>query len=231
MFSICPKKVYANSQITGTDLRVYLILQGYADERGFCFPSVAKIADICGVSRRTVFRSLKTLEQFGAIVREKRIREAGGFTSNAFYLNLEPERENDVTNLSRGECQKCHGGSDINVTPNKNQINHNVFLNTNSARNACAREKDSWLSEPVTVSPADINDVLSFVEKHTRAYEDYDFFLTTGSYLRARPKSSIRTDIELENEMLKFFSFRDFSICLFNDRYLNEVPVILEGLV
>ena len=102
MFSICPKKVYANSQITGTDLRVYLILQGYADERGFCFPSVAKIADICGVSRRTVFRSLKTLEQFGAIVREKRIREAGGFTSNAIYLKLEPERENDVTNLSRG---------------------------------------------------------------------------------------------------------------------------------
>lgn len=227
MFSICPKKVYQNNQLSGTDLRVYLIIQGFADENGYCFPSVAKIADICGVSKSTIFRSLHTLEQFELVAREKRLRDSGGFTSNAYYLKLDPD--NDVSKMTLGASQICDGGSVKNATPNKNQFKPECFLNTKGAR-VGARKTDDWSSNPISVSVSDINNVLSFVEKHKQVYNDYDFFLTSGNHLRARPKSSVRCDSCLEQEMIKFFSFRDFSICNFNDRYLNEVPVILEGV-
>lgn len=225
MFSICPKNVYQNKDLSGTDLRVYLTLQGFADDDGYCFPSVAKIADICGVNKRTIFRSLCTLEQYGAIARQKRIRESGGFTSNAFYLKLEPS---DMTNMSLGGCQNCHYPSDTDVTPNKNQIKQECFLNTKGAR-VGARNNDAWLSDTIhPVSVEDINDVLSFVEKHKNAYKDYDFFLTGGGSLRARPKGTICRDEDLELLMEKFFTFREFKICPYNDRYLNEQPIILD---
>lgn len=228
MFSICPKKIYQNKGLTGTDLRVYLTLQGFADDNGYCFPSVSRIADICGVNRRTVFRSLCTLEQFGAIARQKRIRDSGGFTSNAFYLKLEPD---DVTNMSLGGCQECHRGSVIDVTSNNNQFNPNSFLNTKGARVGARKTAGLLTDDMSSVTEKDTNDVLSYVSKHKQAYKDYEFFLTGGSTLKIRPKSALIRSEELELDMLEFFSrFRDVRICAYNDRYLNEQPIILQGV-
>ena len=57
MFAICPNKVYKNKDLTGVDIKVYLAIQGFSNENGYCFPSIAKIADICGVCN--AFRRIK----------------------------------------------------------------------------------------------------------------------------------------------------------------------------
>lgn len=137
MFSICPQKVFTNKNLTSTDLRVYLSIQGFANSEGFCFPSIAKIASILGLCRRTVERSLARLEQEKFIARQKRIKQDGGYTSNGYYLKLDPE--NDTTTMSQGMRQKSRTPCDTNDATNYNQLNNNNF-NFNTTR-ACAREK------------------------------------------------------------------------------------------
>ncbi|MBP3687001.1 MAG: helix-turn-helix domain-containing protein [Alphaproteobacteria bacterium] len=147
MFSICPQKVFTNKRLTSTDLRVYLSIQGFANQEGYCYPSIAKIATTLGVCRRTIERSLSRLEKEQVIARSKRIKNDGGYTSNGYYLKLEPKGENinetaalnDTTNMTQGIRQDCRIPSDTNDATNYNQCNNNNF-NFNNTR-ACAREE------------------------------------------------------------------------------------------
>ena len=56
---------------------VLMALANYADENGRCWPSNARIADECGVSRRQVIRVLKELETDGFIARTPDERRDG----------------------------------------------------------------------------------------------------------------------------------------------------------
>lgn len=56
-----------------------------ANDDGQCFPSYAKMAEQCGVSRRTVIRKIKDLEIAGEIVIERR-KTKNGNASNLFFL-------------------------------------------------------------------------------------------------------------------------------------------------
>lgn len=68
-------------------LRLTLIaLADYADEEWSCFPSQATLAEQVGVSRRTMVRLLKALEDRDLIVRERRSRENGSRSSDRFVV-------------------------------------------------------------------------------------------------------------------------------------------------
>lgn len=217
MFSICPQKVYKNKALDGTDIKVYLAIQGFADENGFCFPSVARIADICGVSKRTVFRSLKTLESFKLLAREQRMRNTGGNTSNAYYLKLEPDAS-EVTSLSRGECQPCHGGGVTDVTPNKNQYNQNIFKKQTARAYAHAKGRN--------VTAGDLAHVNACVSEVENAV-NYNFFLS-NDVMCVRPRSKFDCDAITESKIISFFeekyneSIRVFS---WDTRANNEVII------
>ena len=215
MFSICPQKVYKNKALDGTDIKVYLAIQGFADESGFCFPSVARIADICGVSKRTVFRSLKTLESFKLLAREQRLRNTGGNTSNAYYLKLEPD---EVTTMSRGGCQDCHGGGDIDVTPNNNQYNKNIFKNIK--QRACARVDGRNIT---AVDVERVNACISSVENAV----NYDFFLINDT-MCIRPRSRFDYDEITESEICIYFEekFKErIRVLSWNTRAINELMI------
>lgn len=65
---------------------VYLYLHDRCDKDGKCWPAVRTIGRELGLSRSTVKRALKDLEQAGRLTRELRYRDNGGSSSNMFYV-------------------------------------------------------------------------------------------------------------------------------------------------
>ncbi|MBE9561753.1 MAG: helix-turn-helix domain-containing protein [Proteobacteria bacterium] len=68
---------------------VYSCLQRHANQ-GSCFPSHKRIAKMCGISRDSVIRNLKLLADFKLITIENRRTNAGGKTSNLYFINELP---------------------------------------------------------------------------------------------------------------------------------------------
>ncbi|MBF6672428.1 helix-turn-helix domain-containing protein [Glutamicibacter sp. FBE19] len=75
---------------------VLVVLGDYADERHSCFPGQKHIAETVGSSESSVRRALKTLEDEGLIIRERRTRENGSRTSDRYVLPV------NVTDRDKG---------------------------------------------------------------------------------------------------------------------------------
>lgn len=238
MFSICPKKVYQNKDLTSTDIRVYLCIQGFANAQGYCYPSIVKIAEMCGICRRTVERSLSALEKANVLARRKHIADNGGYTSNDYYLNLAPDDVtngdfNDATKMSQGVRQECRRGCDKNVASNYKAIELECYVNNKNARahthareggeNAAELSKEA---EPV-LEMEDLNDVLECLENIPEARE-YKFFKMKGGDIGCRPSWELAQDDNIENEMLRFWQYtikRELTVFRFNEHTIGEIEI------
>lgn len=87
---------------------VLIKLADNANEDGICWPSQARIAEDCGLTRETVNRNLQLLTRAGFISAEQRVGVSGK-ESNVYTL-----RFRDVTLAHSG----CDGNSPSNVTQN-----------------------------------------------------------------------------------------------------------------
>ena len=77
-------------QLHHTKKLLLIVLADYAEKENWtAFPSYKTLAQVCGVSRRTVIRTVKQLEATGHILLEERIREGGGSSSCMIKLNPE----------------------------------------------------------------------------------------------------------------------------------------------
>lgn len=63
-------------------------LADMADEEHSCFPGQERIAQMIGTSVSTVRRTLKDLEEWGLITRERRRRDDGYRTSDRYFLQV-----------------------------------------------------------------------------------------------------------------------------------------------
>ena len=70
------------------DKMVLLMLSNYADSQGKCWPSLAKLADECGMSQSQIRKCVAKLEKLGMVRRQMQMRSYGQ-TSNMYYLNLD----------------------------------------------------------------------------------------------------------------------------------------------
>lgn len=68
-------------------LSVFVILKRFANQMGVCFPGLDTIADLSGISKTTVQRTLKELAKKGIIAIRKRKRVDGGCASNEYVVN------------------------------------------------------------------------------------------------------------------------------------------------
>ncbi len=222
MFAICPNKVYKNKDLTGVDIKVYLAIQGFSDEDGYCFPSIAKIADICGVCRRTVERSLSHLEELKFIARQKRIKDNGGYTSNGYYLKLDPE--SDASSMSHTIRQESRIPYDNNVATNNNQGNNNIFkyIYTRASTQKLGKRSDVSTYEIKTEDLADVERCLSDVI----GAKDYNFFITNKGIIGARPSGKFLQNDETEKELKRYFNQslkRDFIVRSFQVHGTDEI--------
>lgn len=65
---------------------VYMYLKDRANKEGQCWPVIRTIGKDIGLSRSTVKRALKELEQRSFLVKRSRKRENNGNTSNLYFL-------------------------------------------------------------------------------------------------------------------------------------------------
>lgn len=79
-----------NSDLSHRARVVYMCLKDHADKQGVCWPGIRTIMRELNLSRRTVQRALKELEQSGLIKRTPRYRENGGRSSD-FYSLSDPQ--------------------------------------------------------------------------------------------------------------------------------------------
>lgn len=65
---------------------VYQYLRDRAGKKGYCWPSIATMAEDIGMSKSTIQRALNDLEKRKYIKRENRWRADGGKTSNLYAI-------------------------------------------------------------------------------------------------------------------------------------------------
>lgn len=65
---------------------VYMYLKTRANKEGYCWPGIRTMARELSLSRSTIQRALRDLEQRGWIKGESRYRENGSCTSNGYHV-------------------------------------------------------------------------------------------------------------------------------------------------
>ena len=75
-----------NSQYSIYEKMVYMSLCTYAFQKNNCYPSHSTLAENLGINRRTIIRTIKSLEEKGAIIVIKRKFQSNRKTSNLYIL-------------------------------------------------------------------------------------------------------------------------------------------------
>lgn len=123
------KAINLSPSLTGTQKRVACAVLDHRNRRtGRCDPSLNRIADLLGVSRRTVIRAVNQLVQLGLFHRE---RFGGLYHKNSYepiwsrFREMEElwkartqaaKKNRRASNLSPFQRQDCHIGGDTGAT-------------------------------------------------------------------------------------------------------------------
>lgn len=84
-FTIIENEIIDTAKLTPTEKLIYIILCRFAYHNK-CHPSTATIAELAGVSRRSVFRALKKLCSLGLVKKQQRRDKEHGNTSNVYTV-------------------------------------------------------------------------------------------------------------------------------------------------
>ena len=72
--------------LTASEKLLFITLKKFADSKNHCFPSLKKLSDVTGMSKRKIQDTLKEMEIKKIISIESRQREDGGKSSNLYKL-------------------------------------------------------------------------------------------------------------------------------------------------
>ncbi len=111
-FTVMPFGFTRIKTLKANEKLVAWALQEYADKQGICFPSLQRIADDIGISKSTVIRSLKVLEEQGFIKRHYRKDQ-----SNVYELDYSVDKyQSSRCQRDTGVVSERHQGG-VCVTP------------------------------------------------------------------------------------------------------------------
>jgi len=144
-FSMIPEWVL-DAEISAKSVRLYCVLQRYANSHGVCFPSRATLAERCKCSLRTVDQAVDELQAIGALMVKKVRSDRGDWANNEYTVVTSdplgvvqkttlPSAENDTT----GRAGNDPTGSAENV-PLTKAIDNESHTNQKATANAIARE-------------------------------------------------------------------------------------------
>jgi DNA-binding transcriptional ArsR family regulator len=111
--------------LTGYKLLTYIVLCRYADNKtGECYPSYNKIAENMGVSRPTVIKYIKQLEDDGIITKKKNKNNNQQFYNNVYYINSFRGSKADLL----GVVKEFNQGSKADLPPSKGDLHYKDSL-------------------------------------------------------------------------------------------------------
>lgn len=79
-------EIFSDKELLSSAVNIYMYLDRYGARRGTCSHSMNTIAKALKMSRRTVERRIKDLEDNGYILVINRYRNSGAKTSNAYQI-------------------------------------------------------------------------------------------------------------------------------------------------
>jgi len=109
-FAIVPEWVL-DADVSSAAIRLYAVLRRYADRDGMCFPSRQTLASRMRCSDRTVDSAIKELLKLGALEKERRYKDDGGYTSNIYTVCSVPP-----------SAKVSHGRENTNRPPSEENV-------------------------------------------------------------------------------------------------------------
>lgn len=111
-FGIVPATAVMDSQLGAVTFRVLAVLSTFADAEGWCWPKQQLIGErLGGMSRQSVARHLRELEELGYIESTRRWREDGGETSKIYRLTYDFHADPVEENASLNDTPPAHSES------------------------------------------------------------------------------------------------------------------------
>ena len=147
-----------------TKIVLYWLADHHNGETGRCFPSLARLSDVCELSKRSVQDHLKALEEAGLITIAQNFREDGQQTANSFVLHLVGDE--GWQNLPAGVAESAREGWQ-NLPANNLGIN-NLGREPTPLPPKGGRSDASQISETLS-EWASTEAVTSFLEYRRRA--------------------------------------------------------------
>jgi len=114
-FGIIPAEIFGLDLQT-TDIAVFAALTTFANKKRVAHPSVSTLSKMTNISPRTVQRSLKNLDEVGAITAIKRADDNGRQTSNVYRLDLLIVSPRGDTHVTPEGDTHVRGEGDTHVT-------------------------------------------------------------------------------------------------------------------
>ncbi|OBU14753.1 helix-turn-helix domain-containing protein [Photobacterium aquimaris] len=115
--------------LTASEKLVLLYICHFMDAKFTCYPSVNKLVSICGLSKSTITRAIKTITKTGILIKTNRTTKQGN-TSNLYQLNIATLNSKFDSDTITANTQKKH---------DSNQSN-NKFLAENGKYYTCATD-------------------------------------------------------------------------------------------
>ena len=148
-------RVLRKSGYGGADQQVLVILCDYADDRGYCYPSMLRIAWETGLTERAVRNVMRRLEAAGTVTTTE---HRGARNSNEYQIHLEsgPQKEPWETYRDRHKRPgKSERGSAINQNgvPHKPESGSEIKRKENRNVVPPKSEPDDRKSEPDDKKP------------------------------------------------------------------------------
>ena len=175
-FTVMPFGFTRIKTLKANEKLVAWALQEYADKQGKCFPSLQRIADDIGISKSTVIRSLKVLEQKGFLKRQYRKDQ-----SNVYELDYSVDKY-EISRCQRdtGVVSERHWGG-VCVTPEPYSDNHIQELKeekpTKPRSSLSSLEIDDELSKLATehgkVASKELDSFKDYCEANGKRYKNY----------------------------------------------------------
>lgn len=134
-----------NANIKGASKAVLVALADRANRGGYCFMSLGDIAFRAGCDRRTVMRSITTLETLGhvAVIRDK------GLTNH--YMILPPNSEASSDNASPES--EVENDQKLSTTSDKRSPEKVIHTRDNVSKTSDILTKTSDMSSPKPINP------------------------------------------------------------------------------
>lgn len=129
-WSSVPNWVIRTDKLHGTEKWVYITLLNRANSKGECWPSLATLQKEVGVSKNTVLKTLKSLEEKGLIDRVRRRTSTDEYVSNLYRVHTwegssetalggSNENQGVVHPLNKGGSNESHEVLPTEVLPNR----------------------------------------------------------------------------------------------------------------
>lgn len=137
---------------------VFIALKRFSDRKNSCFPSLARIATITGLSKRKVQTVLGSLKEKGIVTSQTRTRPDGGQASNLYILHdtaamwTAGSAEEMKAAAEESEIDKAKrileaSGFTVTKEENENELESQPAKDDDQAQNKNTKDEDNTIQE------------------------------------------------------------------------------------